>query len=148
MQEILSGSSGCPKAHIMSETFHKKGTDVAASPKSNSKDEPEDGERNAPIIGSQSPGVARIEALNAHTSLANRCCIFFSLFLIAYAYGLDGTLRYTYQPYATSGFSTHSTLATIGVLRSIIAAAAQPAAAKIGMLKSFSSLTAYLPLPS
>lgn len=89
----------------------------------------------APLIGPKSPGVARIEALNAHMSFANRCCIFFSLFLVAYAYGLDGTLRYTYQPYATAGFLSHSTLATINVLRSVIAAAAQPAAAKIGMPK-------------
>jgi len=83
------------------------------------------------LPGAKSPGVARIEALNAHTSFINRCCIFFGIFLIAYAYGLDGTLRYTYQPYATAGFQQHSTLATINVLRSVIAAAAQPTAAKI-----------------
>jgi hypothetical protein len=65
------------------------------------------------LASAKSPGVARIEALNAHTSFINRCCIFFGIFLIAYAYGLDGTLRYTYQPYATAGFQQHSTLATI-----------------------------------
>ncbi|KAJ8104885.1 hypothetical protein OPT61_g10514 [Boeremia exigua] len=80
---------------------------------------------------SKPPGVARIEALNAHTSFANRCWVFFGLFLVAYAYGLDGSLRGVYQPYATAGFETHSTLSTIGVLRSVIAAAAQPTAAKI-----------------
>lgn len=64
----------------------------------------------------KSPGVVRIEALNAHTSLVNRCFIFFGLFLVAYAYGLDGSLRGVYQPYATAGFKTHSTLATIGRL--------------------------------
>ncbi|KAH7089591.1 siderochrome-iron transporter-like protein Sit1 [Paraphoma chrysanthemicola] len=83
------------------------------------------------LTGAKSPGVARIEALNAHTSLINRCCIFFGLFLVAYAYGLDGSLRYVYQPYATAGYQEHSTLATINVLRSVIAAAAQPTAAKI-----------------
>ncbi|KAF2630363.1 siderochrome-iron transporter-like protein Sit1 [Macroventuria anomochaeta] len=88
-------------------------------------------EKSAPLSDTKSPGVARIEALNAHTSLINRYFIFFGLFLVAYAYGLDGTLRGTYQPYATAGFETHSTLATIGVLRSVIAAAAQPTAAKI-----------------
>jgi SIT family siderophore-iron:H+ symporter-like MFS transporter len=68
-----------------------------------------------PVLSdTKSPGVARIEALNAHTSLANRCFIFFGLFLVAYAYGLDGSLRGVYQPYATAGFETHSTLATIG----------------------------------
>ncbi|CAG5177754.1 uncharacterized protein ALTATR162_LOCUS8362 [Alternaria atra] len=85
----------------------------------------------AALPGAKSPGVIRIEALNAHTSFINRCCIFFGIFLVAYAYGLDGTLRYTYQPYATAGFQEHSTLATINVLRSVIAAAAQPTAAKI-----------------
>jgi SIT family siderophore-iron:H+ symporter-like MFS transporter len=69
-----------------------------------------------PLMGAKSPGVARIEALNAHTSLINRCFIFFGLFIVAYAYGLDGTLRGTYQPYATAGFQTHSTLATISEL--------------------------------
>ncbi|KAF1912070.1 siderochrome-iron transporter-like protein Sit1 [Ampelomyces quisqualis] len=83
------------------------------------------------LIGEKSPGVARIEALNDHTSFINRCCIFFGIFLVAYSYGLDGILRYTYQPYATAGFQEHSTLATINVLRSVIAAAAQPTAAKI-----------------
>jgi len=67
----------------------------------------------APLIGAKSPGVARIEALNAHTSIINRCFIFFGIFLVAYAYGLDGTLRNTYKPYATAGFEKHSTLATI-----------------------------------
>ncbi len=68
-----------------------------------------------PVLNEEkSPGVARIEALNAHTSLVNRCFIFFGLFLVAYAYGLDGSLRGVYQPYATAGFETHSTLATIG----------------------------------
>ncbi|KAJ4353159.1 ferrioxamine B transporter [Ascochyta clinopodiicola] len=88
-------------------------------------------DKPAPLMGTKSPGVARIEALNAHTSPINRCFIFFGLFIVAYAYGLDGTLRGTYQPYATAGFQTHSTLATINVLRSVIAAAAQPTAAKI-----------------
>ena len=70
-------------------------------------------DKPALLMGTKSPGVARIEALNAHTSLVNRCFIFFGLFIVAYAYGLDGTLRGTYQPYATAGFETHSTLATI-----------------------------------
>ena len=75
--------------------------------------EPAPSPSTTPLIGAESPGVARIKALNAHTSFANRCCIFFGIFLVAYAYGLDGTLRYTYQPYATAGFQEHSTLATI-----------------------------------
>lgn len=75
-----------------------------------------------PVLSdTKSPGVARIEALNAHTSLTNRCFIFFGLFLVAYAYGLDGSLRGVYQPYATAGFETHSTLATIGQSSTMVA---------------------------
>ncbi|KAF1962337.1 MFS general substrate transporter [Byssothecium circinans] len=83
------------------------------------------------LVGKKSPGVLRIEALSAHMSTNDRIAIFFGVFLIAYAYGLDGTLRYAYQPTATSDFATHSLLSTIGVVRSVVAAAAQPTAAKI-----------------
>jgi MFS transporter, SIT family, siderophore-iron:H+ symporter len=94
------------------------------------------GSRDTPLLGEKSPGVARIEALNAHTSFINRCCIFFSVFLVAYAYGLDATVRGVYQPQATADFKEHSLLATVNVIRSVVAAAAQPSAAKIG--ESFS----------
>lgn len=90
-----------------------------------------DGERRASIVGAKSPGVARIEAITSHLSLKDRIWLFIGVFLIAYAYGLDGQTRYTYQTYATSSFDLHSYLATIGVVRSVIAAAAQPTAAKI-----------------
>ena len=88
-------------------------------------------ETTAPILGKKSPGVERVEAIAAHITTLNRIAIFFSVFLIAYAYGLDGTLRYTYQPSATDSYKTHSTLATINTIRAVIAAAAQPTAAKI-----------------
>ncbi|KAL5403476.1 ferrioxamine B transporter [Paraphaeosphaeria minitans] len=84
-----------------------------------------------PLIGTQSPGVARIEALSKHITTGNRIAIFIGVFFIAYAYGLDGTLRYAYQPTATSGFGNHSLLSTINVVRAVVAAAAQPTAAKI-----------------
>ncbi|KAL5350871.1 ferrioxamine B transporter [Pseudogymnoascus australis] len=83
------------------------------------------------IYGAKSLGVKRIEAISAQFTGLDRIVLFCSIFLVAYAYGLDGTIRYTYQPLATASFSQHSLLATITVLRSIIAAAAQPAAAKI-----------------
>ncbi|KFY85392.1 hypothetical protein V500_08459 [Pseudogymnoascus sp. VKM F-4518 (FW-2643)] len=83
------------------------------------------------IYGAKSLGVKRIEAISAQFTGLDRIILFCSIFLVAYAYGLDGTIRYTYQPLATASFSQHSLLATITVLRSIIAAAAQPAAAKI-----------------
>ena len=64
-------------------------------------------------------------------TIVDRVFLFLGVFIVAYAYGLDGTLRYTYQPYATASFSTHSLLATVNVLRAVIAAAAQPTSAKI-----------------
>ena len=77
------------------------------------------------LIGAKSPGVSRIEAISEHITLTNRIFIFFGVFLIAYAYGLDGTVRYTYQPIATSSMGGHSLLATINVVRAVIAAVAQ-----------------------
>ena len=46
-------------------------------------------------------------------------------------YGLDGTLRYAFQPTATASYAQHSLLATVNVLRAVIAAATQPTSAKI-----------------
>jgi SIT family siderophore-iron:H+ symporter-like MFS transporter len=74
----------------------------------------------------KSPGVIRIEGLSKAITLMDRVFIFFGVFLVA-----DGTLRYTYQPTATADFEKHSLLSTINVLRSVIAAAAQPTSAKI-----------------
>ncbi|KAJ9665892.1 ferrioxamine B transporter [Coniosporium apollinis] len=83
------------------------------------------------LTGEKSPGVARIEALSTHLTTFDRVFLFIGVFLIAYAYSLDGTLRYTYQPYALAGYELHSLLATVNVVRTVIAAAAQPTAAKI-----------------
>ncbi|GMM56150.1 siderophore transporter [Maudiozyma humilis] len=54
-----------------------------------------------------------------------RVMLFFSLFLIAYAYGLDGNIRYTFQAYATSSYSQHSLLSTVNCIKAVIAAAGQ-----------------------
>src|SRR4051794_33276411 len=78
------------------------------------------------IIGKKSPGVARIEAVSSQLTLGDRIFLFLGVFLVAYPYGLDGTVRYTYQATATSDYALHSLLSTINVLRSVIAAAAQP----------------------
>lgn len=91
----------------------------------------EDTSRNPSLIGTKSPGVARIEVIQQQLTTIDRVWLFFGVFMIAYAYGLDGMTRYTYQGYATQGFAEHSLLATINVLRSVVAAAAQPTAAKI-----------------
>ncbi|EFW98896.1 siderochrome-iron transporter [Grosmannia clavigera kw1407] len=79
----------------------------------------------------ESAGVARIEALSSVMTQTDRVFIFLGVFLVAYAYGLDGTVRYTYQTYATASYASHSLLSTINVLRAVIAAAAQPTAGKI-----------------
>jgi SIT family siderophore-iron:H+ symporter-like MFS transporter len=77
------------------------------------------------LVGTKSPGVVRIEALAAHSSIFDRSFVFLGVFLLAYAYSLDGTLRYAYQPFATSKFQNHSLLSTINVVKAVIAAAAQ-----------------------
>ncbi|KAF2205992.1 MFS general substrate transporter [Delitschia confertaspora ATCC 74209] len=83
------------------------------------------------LHGETSPGVKRMEIIAEHITLFDRIFLMFGIFLVAYVYSLDGTLRYTYQPYATASYMNHSLLATVTVLRSVIAAAAQPTAAKI-----------------
>lgn len=50
-------------------------------------------------------GVRRIEAINSQLTTIDRAVIFVGLFLIAYCYGLDGTVRYTYQSYATNSYA-------------------------------------------
>ncbi|RMZ91530.1 hypothetical protein DV736_g1252, partial [Chaetothyriales sp. CBS 134916] len=87
--------------------------------------------RQSVIRGGESPGVARVEAISSVITHTDRIFIFFGVFLIAYVYGLDGTLRYVYQPTATASFAQHSLLATVNVLRAVIAAAAQPTTAKL-----------------
>ncbi|KAL1631238.1 ferrioxamine B transporter [Neofusicoccum ribis] len=83
------------------------------------------------LLGATSPGVKRIEAIAAHLTLFDRVFLFIGVFLIAYAYSLDGTVRYTYQTTATASFQHHSLLASINVVRSVIAAVGQPTASKI-----------------
>lgn len=57
--------------------------------------------------------------------------LFFSIFLCAYTYGLDGTVRGTFQNYATSSYSQHSLVAAVNVIRGVVAAAAQPTYARL-----------------
>ncbi|KAJ9618865.1 ferrioxamine B transporter [Taxawa tesnikishii (nom. ined.)] len=83
------------------------------------------------LDGEKSPGVARIEALAAHLTTFDRVFLYIGVFIIAYSYSLDGTIRYTYQATALASYSTHSLIATVNTVRTVIAAAAQPTAAKI-----------------
>lgn len=90
-----------------------------------------DTEEEFALTGNTSPGVRRMEAIAQHINFPSRVILFVGIFIVAYVYSLDISLRYAYQPTATDSFSTHSLLATISVLRSVIAAAAQPTSAKI-----------------
>ncbi|OAA53059.1 VPS9 domain protein [Cordyceps fumosorosea ARSEF 2679] len=83
-----------------------------------------------PLTGSTCPGVLRMELVARHLTLTTRAVLLGGIFVVAYVYSLDVTLRYAYQPTATDSFRTHSLLAAVAVLRSVVAAAAQPAAAK------------------
>lgn len=79
----------------------KNSPEFGTSPSSDSH-RPDYSEKEQEVLaGAKSPGVARIEAINAHMTFANRILIGFGVFLIAYAYGLDSTIRYTYQVYHT-----------------------------------------------
>ncbi|KAF4119363.1 MFS transporter, SIT family, siderophore-iron:H+ symporter [Geosmithia morbida] len=78
-----------------------------------------------------SSGVARMASISESLTTTQRSVIFFSIFLVGYAYGLESQVRSAYQPYATASFSMHSYLATINVLRSVVAVAVQPTAAKV-----------------
>lgn len=53
-----------------------------------------------PTEDDQSPGVARIAAINRNLTPTDRIGVFIGVFLIAYAYGLDGTIRSVYQVYS------------------------------------------------
>lgn len=50
--------------------------------------------------------------------------LFVEIFIAAFVYSLDISLKYAYQPTATDSFSSHSLLATISVLRVVITSAA------------------------
>ncbi|CAI6037291.1 hypothetical protein V2G26_021272 [Clonostachys chloroleuca] len=82
----------------------------------------------------ESPGVSRIKAISSVLTLTDRIFIFFGIFLIAYCYGLDGTLRYTYQNYATGEFGesgSQALISSVNVIRAVIGAATQPTAGKV-----------------
>ncbi len=49
------------------------------------------------VSAEMSPGVKRIELISSQLGLYSRICLFASVWLVAYVYGLDGTVRNTYQ---------------------------------------------------
>ena len=76
-------------------------------------------------------GVSHIQSFSASLTAVDRTLILSGIFIVGWSYGLDGLLRYTYQSYAASSFGEHTLLSTINVLRSVVAAAAYPPAARI-----------------
>lgn len=74
---------------------------------------------------SVSPGVARIEATAEHLTTTNRACILFGVLIAAWAYGLDNTLRITYQSIASNALDANAQLATLTVVKAVIGAASQ-----------------------
>ncbi|EEQ37547.1 Major Facilitator Superfamily protein [Clavispora lusitaniae] len=60
-----------------------------------------------------------------------KAIFYFCAFCCSYCYALDGTLRSTFQTYATSSYSNHSLFTTVNVIRSVMAAASQPAYARL-----------------
>ncbi|WWD20507.1 hypothetical protein CI109_104983 [Kwoniella shandongensis] len=82
-------------------------------------------------FGDKSPGVRRIEAISSCFESWHKWVLFASVFFVAYSYGLDGTVRYTYQAAALSVLGVSAQTSTVTVVRSIVAAAAQPVYAKI-----------------
>lgn len=89
------------------------------------------GERQNQKPAAESSGVARMTFISQHLTSNDRLWLFVSIFIVGYAYGLESQVRTTYQPYATSSFNLHSYTSTINVLRSVVAVAVQPTAAKI-----------------
>lgn len=82
-------------------------------------------------FGDKSPGVRQIEAIARNLTKGHRWVLWIAVFLTAYAYTLDLSVRYSYQFFALSGFAASAQVSTVAVVRSIVAAAAQPLYAKI-----------------
>ncbi|CUM64918.1 uncharacterized protein PRCAT00002536001 [Priceomyces carsonii] len=57
--------------------------------------------------------------------------LLFSAFLVGYAYGLDGNVRYVFTGYATQSYAEHTLLSTVDVITAVAMAAAQPVYARL-----------------
>ncbi|KAL5526153.1 hypothetical protein ACEPAG_7491 [Sanghuangporus baumii] len=105
---------------------------MATEEKTDIKSQASDSEVSSEHHLLESPGVLRIEAISNAFTLPLKVALFVGIFLLSYAYGLDGSVRYAFQTTATNNFSNLPLLSTVGTVRSIIAAAAQPAYGRIG----------------
>ena len=79
----------------------------------------------------KSRGIRRVELISAQYGKTGIFVVFFCIFLVAYSYGLDNSVRSQFQAHAQSSFGTHSLIATINIATSIIAVAAQPFYARL-----------------
>ncbi|CAK7909971.1 siderophore iron transporter Arn1p [[Candida] anglica] len=81
---------------------------------------------------SKSIGVRKAEIMmEQYQNPALKVFLFVCIFLVSYVYGIDGTLRYTFQAYATASYGQHSLISTVGVIRAVVAAASQPTYARL-----------------
>lgn len=77
-------------------------------------------------------GVKKVEILNKqYSNIYHKVLIFVSIFLMAYVYRLDAMVRRTFTSYAINSYKTHSLISTVGVVRSVAAAAAMPIYARL-----------------
>lgn len=80
------------------EAFPPPSLEVGEKEKHDVSDSSHAGQDQSPaLLGEKSPGVARVEVISRYFTLPDKVLFFFGIFLLAYAYGLDGTIRYTYQ---------------------------------------------------
>ncbi|KAK1998618.1 major facilitator superfamily transporter [Colletotrichum falcatum] len=86
--------------------------------------------RNDRTTTSQDP-FPQLDTAAGRLGNKERVWLFVGIFLVGWAYGLDSQVRSAYQAYATSSLNLHSTHSTINLLRSVVAVASQPTAAKI-----------------
>lgn len=80
--------------------------------------DPQDSRQDPPpqyTAAAGNAGVQRIEVISSHLTLVQRSILFFGVFLIAYVYGLDGQVRFTYQvsiPASPSEWQCHADVRT------------------------------------
>lgn len=93
----MSGSYDKQAPEVQKSVETPNSTGTAQSEVQNGPDHQALDESQTVLTGEKSPGVARIEAINRHLTTHDRIALSIGVFLIAYAYGLDSTVRYTYQ---------------------------------------------------
>ncbi|CAK7916703.1 siderophore iron transporter Arn1p [[Candida] anglica] len=96
---------------------------------------PEQEDKAVPTVlksTSKSIGVRKAEVMmEQYQHPVLKVILFVCIFIVSYAYGIDGTLRYTFQAYATASYGQHSLISTVGVIRAVVAAASQPTYARL-----------------